>query len=65
MIEALWDQAPTAKERVAQDQSGVVPDEPIAQSGRVADKHRGKDNQNSNKFFHDGSERINKVRVSI
>jgi len=65
MIETLWDEAPTAKERVAQNQGGVVPDEPIAESGRVATKHRSEDNQNRNNFFHDESERINKVRVAI
>ena len=63
MIEALGNQSPAANERISQNQCGIVPDEPVARSSRVADEYGQDDNQDSDDFFHDERRRINRVRV--
>ena len=65
VIEALWNQPPASNKRIAQDQSGIVPDEPVARRRRVAGEHGNNDNQSGDTFLHAKNEldRINKVRV--
>ena len=65
VIEAFRNQPPASDERIAQDQSGIVPNEPVAHRRRVAGEHGNNDNQSGDTFLHAKNEldRINKVRV--
>src|SRR5581483_10128289 len=60
MIEAFRNQTPTADERIAQDECGVVPDKTIAQRRRVTEKHRENEQSGGENFFH-----LDKMRVYL
>src|ERR1700730_6182160 len=53
MVETLGYQPPAAKQRVAQDQGGVVPDKTVAHSGRIANEDGDEENYSGPDLFHD------------
>src|SRR2546423_407618 len=52
MIEAFRNQSPAADKRVAQDQCGIVPDETIAQRGRIGNQDRERQDEKRKDFLH-------------
>ncbi len=59
MVKALGDQPPAANQRVTQNQSRIIPDKTVAQSGRIANEDSCKKDENGPDFFHERE--INKL----
>jgi hypothetical protein len=52
MPKPFGDQTPASDERIAQDQSGVVPDETVSQRRRVGGEDDGDDSESRKDFLH-------------
>src|SRR3954471_3132463 len=66
VIESFRDQSPAADQWITQDQSGIVPDNPVAQGGGVNRRNNEDQEQGRRYFFHQDKNRLDKViRVRV
>ena len=65
VIKSFRDKPPTADQRIAQDERGVVPDKAVSDGWRVRGQHGDKDGQNNERFLHgeNGLDRIKTLGV--
>src|ERR1043166_8531978 len=61
MIEAFRDQSPASDQRIAQNQSGIVPDKTVAHRGRIADEDDDQENEDGPDFFHETRKSISRA----